>query len=150
MQKEIIIYQEIGSNMGDFTRKMIRGFFWYLLVVSFILYVTYYDSLQGVLGLVKDISLPLIFVFGSILVVDKYQTIIRQKRIKGEVDEVIYITYMDAMKNDLLAFATAAAILMIALFLSENGIGVVDILQAAIAFSAIYYVRVYYFNKIGK
>jgi len=136
--------------MPDWLRKFIRAFLWYLLAVSFVVYVTYYDSLQGVLKIVKNIAPPLIFVFGSLLVVDKYQQIIHTRRLQGEVEEVIYITYMDALKNDLLAFFTAAGILSIAAIFSPEGIGYVDILQSVLAFVSIYYIRVYYFNKITK
>lgn len=134
----------------SFTRKIIRAFLWYLMTMSFIIYIIYYNSLKGVLGFIKDISLPLILVFGCILVIDKYDHIVKQRKLKGEAEEVIYITYMDAMKNDLLAFFTAALILATAYFFSPGGTNVVDIIQSVIAFSAIYYIRVYYFNKIGK
>lgn len=135
--------------MSENLRKFIRAFLWFLLVNSFIIYLIYYDSLRGILSLVRNFAPSIIFIFGTILIVDKYYEIINRRRIQGEAEEIIYITYYDAMKNDLLAFFTAAAILLVPALLSKRGLDFIDIIQAIIAFSAIYYVRIYYFNKIG-
>ena len=136
--------------MYENIKRVIRAFFWFILVVSFVLYIKYYDSWKGVLTIVRNFAPSLIFIFGAILIADKYYEIINRRRMQQEVEETITVTYYDAMKNDLLAFLTAAAILLIPGLFSSRGIDFIDIIQAIIAFTAIYYVRVYYFNKIGK
>jgi hypothetical protein len=131
-------------------RSMIRAFLWFLLVSGFIVYLTYYDSLKGIFVIIRNLGPIIILIMGTVLIVDKYHDQIERRKMKGEVEEVIYITYMDAMKNDLLAFFTAALILLTALFLSGDGLNTIDIIQAIIAFCAIYYIRFQYFSKIGR
>jgi len=130
-------------------RLILRGLFWVFLITSFVLYLIYYNQIKEGVQLIRNLAIPVIFIFGIILVVDKYKERIHRKKMKDEMQEVLYVTSYDAMKNDLLAFFIAAAILLTASLFSEGGIDTIDIIQAIIAFIAIYYVRIYYFGKSG-
>lgn len=131
---------------SDF-KKTFRAIFMFFIGVGFVVYVAYYDQLKGLWEMIRNIIPAILFIAGSIVSYDYYHDIIRDRRIKGEQEEFICVTYVDALKNDLLAFFTAAAILLIPIIFDEK-VGISDIIQAIIAFAAIYYIRIYYFNKI--
>jgi len=133
--------------MSSDLKKTFRAIFLFFIGVGFVVYIAYYDQLKGIWELIRNFIPAILFIAGSILSVDYYHEIIREKRIKGEQDEYICVTYVDALKNDLLAFFTAAVILIIPIIFGER-VGISDVIQAIIAFVAIYYIRIYYFRKI--
>lgn len=130
-------------------KKIIRGLIWLLMGAFFVVYIIYYQSFKELLGIIINIAPSIIFIVGTILIYDHYHDLIKSQRRAGEVEEVIYITYYDAMKNDLLAFITATLILLVPTLFAKK-LDLSDIIQAIIAFVAIYYIRVYYFRKIGR
>ena len=132
------------------TKDVIRGLLWANLIAGFILYVTYYRQLEGALALLRDIAPPLMFIAGAILIASHDHSVIRRRRIHGEEQEHIFITYWDALVCDVLAFLAAAAVLALPGLLSANGVTVVDLLQAGVVFAAITFIRNYFFDKIGR
>lgn len=129
---------------------VIRGLLWVNLLAGFILYVTYYRHLAGALTLIRNVTPSIIFICGSILIFSHDKSIIRRRRIRNEEYESVTLTYWDALINDVLAFLTAAAILALPGLLEAHGLDFIDLLQAALAFLAIIYIRNYYFSKIGR
>lgn len=123
---------------------------WLNLLAGFVLYVTYYRQLQGALTIIRNITPPLIFILGMILAYSHDRSVIRRRRSRGEETEVIVVTYWDAMISDVLSFLTAIAILIAPVLLSERGVDLIDVLQAGLAFTALAYLRNFYFRKIGR
>lgn len=131
-------------------KDIIRGLLWANLIAGFILYVTYYRELEGALKLIRDVAPPLMFIAGAILIASHDRGIIRRRRIQGEEREYLVVTYWDALVCDVIAFLTAAAVLALPGLLALNGLTLVDLLQAGVAFAAVAFIRNYFFNKIGR
>lgn len=129
---------------------IIRGLLWINLAAGFILYVTFYQQLQGALIILRNSIPPLIFTCGMILAYSHDRSVIRRRRNYGEEREVIVVTYWDALLSDVLAFLTAIAILLLPVLLQERGLDVVDLLQAALTLGAMTYLRNYYWGKAGR
>ncbi|TSC76956.1 MAG: hypothetical protein G01um101431_139 [Parcubacteria group bacterium Gr01-1014_31] len=127
---------------------IIRGLLWINLIAGFILYITYYHQLEGALEIIRNITPPLIFLAGMILAFSRDRSIIRRHRVQGEETETIVISYRDAMLHDAISFLTAMAIVVVPTLASKDGISLIDIIQAALAFLALSYLRTFYFGKV--
>jgi len=129
---------------------VIRSLLWANLIAGFVLYVTYYHELEGALAIIRNVTPPLILIFGMMLAFSKDRSIIRRKRSLNEEYEVITITYWDALVIDVITFLTPAVILATATIFSPNGITFLDLFQAAISLVALAFVRNYIFRKVGR
>ena len=127
---------------------IIRGLLWINLIAGFILYITYYHQLGGALEIIRNITPPLIFLAGMILAFSRDRSVIRRHRVQGEETETIVISYRDAMLHDAISFLTAMAIVVVPTLASKDGINLIDIIQAALAFMALSYLRTFYFGKV--
>lgn len=134
----------------DTAPDIIRSLLWANLIAGFVLYISYYHELEGALEIIRNVTPPLILIFGMILAYSKDRSIIRRKRVQNEEYEVITLTYWDALVIDVITFLTPAAILVGAAVFSLRGIDFVDLFQAAISLASLAFVRNYIFNKIGR
>ena len=83
-----------------------------------------------------------------ILAFSRDRSVIRRHRVQGEETETIVISYRDAMLHDAISFLTAMAIVVVPTLASKDGINLIDIIQAALAFMALSYLRTFYFGKV--
>ncbi len=127
--------------------EIIRGLLWVNLAAGFILYVSLYRHLSGVLTLIRNLTPPLLLIGGFALVWSRDRSIIRRRRYQGEETEVIVVTNRDALLHDTIAFLTALLIIVMPIVLSGDGVDFIDLLQAGLALLAISFLRHYYFSK---
>lgn len=127
--------------------EIIHVFIQALLLISFALYWAYFSRTNKITEFIVFVAPMIILISLTIIIVKRDREIIRERRIRSEVDQQITISAYDELKHDLAAFFAAIIILIIAKVFSAK-VDIADILQASIALIFIYLVKSIYFGRI--
>jgi|SRR3989344_4537444 len=131
--------------MDSESKKGIAIFINAILVISFFLYYQFYDELKQISKMIIDATPSFIFVIGIVLIYAKDQSVLKQRRIKNEIEKTFIVTKYDIYLIMLLMFAVFLGIAL-APMLYSMPIDGVDIVQATAGLLALYFIRIRYFH----
>jgi hypothetical protein len=117
------------------------------LLVCFAFYWSYFSQTNKMMEFVLFFIPTFILMSLVLLVVTRNRHKMRERMLRSEEEQQITIGPNDELKHDLIAYAIAFIILVIAKTFSSK-VDSADVLQAGVALLSIYLVKRIYFGKI--
>ena len=118
-----------------------------IVVITVILYAKYYSNLKTIGEIVVYSSPILFFCLVGNFIINRDRKRIKRAREKDELTKTVELSWMTSLNHDLLTYLIPIIILFMPLLLGHQP-GVVNILEAIVAYLALIYLKFIYWGEI--